>query len=236
MLKKTSLVLLLLAVPGFATARGDESGAKAAPIVQIDSGGVRGAAADAAADVWVYRGLPYAAPPTGALRWREPQPPARWEGVREPMDPVPGCMQNVVGSRLPWTEPYMHHGSVSEDCLYLNVWTPVRRPAGRLQRARTSRQPAYAYYFEHAIPWPQQPQYGAFHSGELPYVFDNRARLDRPWNAIDRALAAAVSGYWVAFAATGAPDHAALAPWSPYRPGSMTFMVFADRPGMRTLE
>ncbi len=83
--------------------------------------------------VQVYKGIPYAAPPVGALRWHAPQPSPSWEGVRKADTFGPGCIQNVAGSRPPWTEEFMHQGSVSEDCLYLNVWTAAadaseRRP------------------------------------------------------------------------------------------------------------
>jgi len=452
-----------------------------AAVVTTQSGSIRGVSADARGDVTVYRGIPYAAPPTGALRWREPQAPLPWTGVRDASAPVPGCIQTVAPNRLPWTDEFMHHGAVSEDCLYLNVWTPARaaadrlpvlvfihggsftegsvsvplydgtalarrglvvvtinyrlgalgflahpalvaesphhasgnyglmdqvaalrwlranvaafggdsnrvtiagqsagamsvhlltvspqakgffqraiiesgpgalaalgiadgkaatvpleeaqqtgvnfarslgattaaqlralpaarllaRPAGetavrfgpvvdgwflpadadtayaahtqndvplligmmadeasaspgydaaRAQatrgqglraldallaaRAKTSTHAAYAYYFEHAVPWPQHPQFGAFHSGELPYVFDDLAGLKRPWTAMDRTLAVAVSSYWAAFAANGRPSGNSLPKWPAYRPGSLRFMVFGERPEVRDL-
>ena len=76
--------------------------------------------------VQVYKGIPYAAPPVGALRWHAPQPPPPWEGVRKADTFAPGCIQQVAGSRPPWTEEFMHQGSISEDCLYLNVWTAAK--------------------------------------------------------------------------------------------------------------
>jgi len=102
-------------------------------------------------------------------------------------------------------------------------------------RAKTSTHAAYAYYFEHAVPWPQHPQFGAFHSGELPYVFDDLAGLKRPWTAMDRTLAVAVSSYWAAFAANGRPSGNSLPKWPAYRPGSLRFMVFGERPEVRDL-
>jgi len=458
--------LLVLAAP-----------APAAPdalTVGTHAGAVHGAWADTREDVRVYRGIPYASPPVGELRFKPPQPPAAWSGVREATRPAPACMQSIVGSMLPWTREYMHNGAVSEDCLYLNLWTAAKAPSERrpvlvyiygggfsqgsievpiydgaqlarqgvvvvmmnyrlgalgflahpalagesphhasgnyglldqiealrwvrqniaafggdpqrvtiagqsagaisaylltasplaqglferaiiqsgpgalaafgfasvsamaspragaeqagqkfadaLQattaqrlraldakqflappganggtrfgpavdgwvlpqdpeslyaahrfndvpvligmmadegsafggysaeraaqaralgrtatdeflsaRARVSRQPAFAYYFAHAIPWPQQPQFGAFHSGELPYTFDNLALLDRPWTATDRALAHTVSAYWVQFATSGSPQKAGLPAWPPYVPGSQQFMVFDE--------
>lgn len=71
----------------------------------------------------VYKGVPFAAPPVGDLRWKAPQPPESWTGVRSADKFSPACTQNLAGSRLPWTEEYMHQGEQSEDCLYLNIWT-----------------------------------------------------------------------------------------------------------------
>ncbi len=71
----------------------------------------------------VYLGIPFAAPPVGNLRWREPQPVESWQGVRLADKFPPACIQNLPRVRLPWTEEYMHQGEISEDCLYLNVWT-----------------------------------------------------------------------------------------------------------------
>jgi para-nitrobenzyl esterase len=100
-------------------------------------------------------------------------------------------------------------------------------------RAKTSSQPAYAYYFEHAIPWPEHPRFGAFHSGELPYVFDNLAVLRRPWSTVDRQLAVAVSSYWAAFAGSGVPSGSSLPAWPAYQAGSLKFMVFGELPEVR---
>jgi para-nitrobenzyl esterase len=103
-------------------------------------------------------------------------------------------------------------------------------------RAKTSTHAAYAYYFEHAIPWPEHPEFGAFHSGELPYVFDNLAVLHRPWTAADHQLAVAVSSYWAAFAANGIPSGNSLPRWPAYRPGFLELMVFGEHPEVRWSE
>jgi para-nitrobenzyl esterase len=63
------------------------------------------------------------------------------------------------------------------------------------------------------IPWPQHPEFGAFHSGELPYFFLNEKMLDRPWTQEDLALGTTVSSYLKNFAATGDPNGAGLPPW-----------------------
>ena len=74
----------------------------------------------------VYRGIPFAAPPVGPLRWRPPQAPLPWAGVR-PVDAFgANAMQaKVYGDLDPFTE------GVSEDCLFLNVWTPAASAAER---------------------------------------------------------------------------------------------------------
>jgi len=76
--------------------------------------------------ITAYLGIPFAAPPVGELRWRPPQPAAPWQGVREASHFGASCMQSQPGSRLPWTEEFMTQGPVSEDCLFLNVWTPAK--------------------------------------------------------------------------------------------------------------
>jgi para-nitrobenzyl esterase len=76
----------------------------------------------------VYRGIPFAAPPVGALRWRAPQPVVAWSGVHPADKFAPACMQTPVVNRMLGLDPV----STSEDCLYLNVWTPAKSPRDRL--------------------------------------------------------------------------------------------------------
>ena len=82
-----------------------------------------------------------------------------------------------------------------------------------VQRARVGRSPVFTYHFERGVPWPAHPEFGAFHSGELPYFFDNLGVLDRPWEPVDRALTDTVVGYLKQFAATGNPNGPGLPPW-----------------------
>jgi para-nitrobenzyl esterase len=82
--------------------------------------------------VVAFKGLPYAAPPVGDLRWKEPQPPLAWDGVRDATGFCASCMQNRAFSRLPWTEEFMVQDSISEDCLFLNIWTPAVSAADKL--------------------------------------------------------------------------------------------------------
>ena len=90
-------------------------------VVQIDSGLVSGRTDSHG--VTSYLGIPFAASPVGSLRWRPPQPVAAWKGVRPANRFGPSCMQDEMGIRLPWSRGFMTQGPISEDCLYLNVWT-----------------------------------------------------------------------------------------------------------------
>lgn len=78
-----------------------------------------------------FKGIPFGAPPVGNLRWRAPQPVSRWTAVRKADHFGDACFQNQDHSRLPWSEPFMEQGPVSEDCLYLNVWTAAKSPGER---------------------------------------------------------------------------------------------------------
>jgi para-nitrobenzyl esterase len=77
--------------------------------------------------VRVFKGVPFAAPPVGDLRWRAPKAAAPWQGVRKAVEFGANCMQQIVDRRDPWTYEFMAHGATSEVCLYLNVWTAASR-------------------------------------------------------------------------------------------------------------
>src|SRR6185369_12678834 len=71
-----------------------------------------------------FKGIPFAAPPVGELRWKAPQPLKPWAGVKDASTFGPSCMQDAMFARLFGAPP-----EVSEDCLYLNVWTPAKTAA-----------------------------------------------------------------------------------------------------------
>nr|WP_258046992.1 carboxylesterase family protein [Sphingomonas folli] len=91
--------------------------AQPSTIVRTDAGPVRGAVSDGVAS---WKGIPFAAPPVGALRWRAPQPVARWTTARDATRYAADCMQ------LPFPSDAAPLGTTpAEDCLYVNLWKPT---------------------------------------------------------------------------------------------------------------
>jgi para-nitrobenzyl esterase len=82
--------------------------------VNIEWGMVRGTAEGGLIS---FKGIPFAQPPVGALRWRAPQPVEPWQGVRDASKFGPDAVQLPTPGAAPWP--------TSEDCLYLNVWRPA---------------------------------------------------------------------------------------------------------------
>jgi para-nitrobenzyl esterase len=91
---------------------------------KVTGGTIAGTAADGLS---IFKGIPFAAPPVGALRWKAPQPVHPWAGTRQTTAFGAGCMQNPamakqMGADVP----------LSEDCLFIDVWTPARAPGEKL--------------------------------------------------------------------------------------------------------
>src|SRR4029079_4079052 len=86
-------------------------------VVTTANGKVQGATLSTG--IALFKGIPFAAPPIGDLRWKPPQPAANWQGVRKATRFGPQCMQARVFSDM-----VFRNEGTSEDCLYLNVWTP----------------------------------------------------------------------------------------------------------------
>lgn len=95
--------------------------------VKVDGGDVQGVVADG---VESFKGIPFAAPPIGELRWRPPQAPAPWTGVRQAAEFGPDCMQGRFGPPPAPGAPAPR--APSEDCLFVNVWRPAGSSTARL--------------------------------------------------------------------------------------------------------
>ncbi len=108
-------------------------GALAADRVKTANGTLEAATA-AGARVRMFKGIPFAEPPTGDLRWKPPQPVKSWKGVKQAAQFGPRCMQPSL-----YSDMMFRSNGMSEDCLYLNVWTPAKKKNERL--------PVLVYFF-----------------------------------------------------------------------------------------
>jgi para-nitrobenzyl esterase len=108
------------------------AGAAISDPVKTNSGSVAGSTLPSG--VRAFKGIPFAAPPVGRLRWKEPQPPDHWPGVRRADRFGNVCMQQHATTRVPVNVAVDLPDSppMSEDCLYLNVWTAANRANARL--------------------------------------------------------------------------------------------------------
>jgi para-nitrobenzyl esterase len=111
--------------------------ASTGPEVHLESGAIRGKLQD---NIAVFLGIPFASPPVGSQRWRQPQPVAAWTGMREATKPSHPCIQPVGGDDT-FLEPlaaaygakYVREPvDPSEDCLYLNVWSAQPQPGAHV--------------------------------------------------------------------------------------------------------
>jgi len=113
-MKRIFIALVLMAAGGMSWGQGFDK-------VKVKEGWISGSEVGG---VHVFKGIPFAAPPVGVLRWRAPQPAAPWNGVRDGTHFGASPMQNKPAPFLMWpTEYLIPEKSISEDCLYLNVWT-----------------------------------------------------------------------------------------------------------------
>ena len=120
MFRASLILILVLPLLLWASAmQAQDSG----PIVRIDSGELAGVVEDG---VEVFRGIPYARPPVGPLRWRPPQPAESWDDVRDSSTHGPVCPQRM-GAYPEWADEFIESVGMEEDCLSINVWAPAER-------------------------------------------------------------------------------------------------------------
>ncbi len=114
-------VVAIALFAALAVAYGDE--ATREPIATVAEGQLHGLRSGEGA---IFRSIPFAAPPVGALRWKPPQPASKWRGTRDATKPAAPCLQAFVG----WNREDSAHSD--EDCLYLDIHTPRLDPHARL--------------------------------------------------------------------------------------------------------
>jgi para-nitrobenzyl esterase len=106
-MKKKYFLIAAVLIPGICAFTNQKPGQ-----VKVEGGIIQGTVTE---DLTIYKGIPFAAPPVGDLRWKAPQPAPKWEGIKLTMEYAPAAFQ---GGKPP--------SGKSEDCLYLNIWTPAK--------------------------------------------------------------------------------------------------------------
>ncbi len=109
--------------------------------------------------------------------------------------------------------------------LHMRTWARMTAAAGRSK--------AYMYYFSHVPPHPRNAELGAFHTAEIPYVFNDLAQRAWRYRDYDHELADAMSSYWTNFAATGDPNGKGLPTWVPYDLTTEPYLEFGDAVTLR---
>jgi para-nitrobenzyl esterase len=107
--------------------------AHAAETVKTANGVLEGTV-NPATGIRIFKGVPFAQPPVGDLRWKEPRPPNDWTGMRKADQFGPRCEQRPV-----FGDMNFRSNGMSEDCLYLNIWTPEKSGSAKL--------PVLVYFF-----------------------------------------------------------------------------------------
>jgi len=114
------ILVLFVILTGLLLVAGCSQNAPGPGVIKTDAGAISGTTENG---ISVYRGIPYAAPPTGKLRWKPPAAVQPWSGVRDATTYGAICPQIVPDDSTPDRRPV----NMSEDCLFLNVWTPAKR-------------------------------------------------------------------------------------------------------------
>jgi para-nitrobenzyl esterase len=123
--KKPTVAAIAATLFGLALAAQPAARGAIGPVVEVEGGSVRGIPARTH-DVMVFKGIPYATPPVGDLRWKPPAPVVKWSGVRSAGEFAADCK---MPAKMPWP---VAPRPTSEDCLYLNLWTPARSATDKL--------------------------------------------------------------------------------------------------------
>ncbi len=117
--------IILLSAIGFSFMKTQEN---SLDVVKTDTGLISGTT-NSNGDIHIFRGIPFAAPPVGNLRWKAPQPVLPWSGVRICNAFGPSPMQGAPVPFSMWSEEFLiPKAPISEDCLYLNVWSGAKSP------------------------------------------------------------------------------------------------------------
>jgi para-nitrobenzyl esterase len=156
-------------------------------------------------------------------------PPTKPEALRAMINKWFGTQAEPIASLYTGTDP--DTATVAQDQLLSDYVAAIARvTAGLFARQG---HPAWVYSFNRAAPGSDPVKVGAFHCGELVYVFGTQNTIDRPWDENDRQLSDVMSSYWVRFAAIGNPNGPDLPEWPAYDEQSRYVKEFGSRVSVR---
>lgn len=130
-LKSIERALVCAGLMGFLLAVAEPTSGVPPTDIRVEQGFIRGATGTDST-VRIFRGVPFAAPPVGMLRWRPPQPPVPWKDVRAADTFAPSCLQPPRTGRGALLLTSQRLGTFDEDCLYLNIWSAAKSASDRL--------------------------------------------------------------------------------------------------------
>lgn len=160
-----------------------------------------------------------------------PEPKPSWAAYHAGLKHLCGaqaaaCAQLYPAATVAETRAALRHAKQDRARVSIAKWAALQ----------LRRSPAvFTYYFDRAIPWPRHPEYGVFHSSELPYVFANLRMMPRPWQPVDFRVERQMSSYWLNFAKTGSPDGRGLPFWPRFSPQQARTMELGRRMGPMAL-
>ncbi len=103
-------------------------------------------------------------------------------------------------------------------------------------QSNKGKQNVFVYRFTRKVPATgEYVKYGAFHTGEVPYAYDNLKFVNRPWEPVDQQLAQIMSAYWANFAIKGNPNGPGLPEWPVYTTKSNQIMILSEKPGAKPI-
>lgn len=188
----------------------------------IDTGAIEGTISG---DVLSFKGIPYAAPPVGNLRWRSPQPVKPW--TRSTSSNYLWFGSDADRAR----QLYDPAGKLSTEQLAFRIAIDMtmHEPARFVARQMTAQKvPSWLYRFDYVTDFERPKMTSAPHAGELSYLFD---QMDKRYDSShltnrDQVVAKTFHQYFVNFAKSGNPNGAGLPPWSKFDPAKFDIMMF----------
>lgn len=155
-------------------------------------------------------------------------PPVKAEAYKIQLQKQYGANAEKVLQYYPATNDSI--AAISQDNLSRDAFFGVQGFAWANAQLQKGKSNIYVYNFNRKLPaYTAASNFGAFHTGEVPYVFNNLKTVNRPWQDIDMQLADQMSTYWVNFAKTGNPNGSKLTQWPTYTKQKGQVMILAEK-------